>query len=76
MIQLSHQNKIVIQTRHEGFTSVIPAFRKQRQANLCEFEGSLIYMVRSRSSRAAQHDSVSKQKHLNLHRKERKKDDR
>jgi hypothetical protein len=40
-----------------------PALRKQRQADLCEFKGSLIYRVSSRTARAVtQRNPVSKKK--------------
>jgi hypothetical protein len=38
---------------------LIPALRRQRQADLCEFEASLVYRVSSRTSRAIQRNSVS-----------------
>jgi hypothetical protein len=31
-------------------TSLIPALRKQRQADLCEFEDSLVYRLSSREA--------------------------
>jgi hypothetical protein len=33
---------------------LIPAFRRQRQVDLCEFEVSLVYTVSSRTARATQ----------------------
>jgi hypothetical protein len=33
-------------------TSVIPAFRRQRQVDLCELEASLVYKVCSRLAKA------------------------
>ena len=38
----------------------IPALRNQRQANLCEFETSLVYSASFRKSRAVQRNPVSK----------------
>ena len=34
--------------------ALIPALRRQRQADLCEFEASLVYRVSSRTFRATQ----------------------
>jgi 3-polyprenyl-4-hydroxybenzoate decarboxylase len=48
---------------------LIPAFRRQRQVDLCEFQASLIYTVNSRTARAIQRNPVSKKK-----KKERKKE--
>jgi hypothetical protein len=39
---------------------LIPAFRRQRQAELCESEANLIYRVNSRTAGATQRNSVSK----------------
>ena len=39
--------------------SLIPALRKQRQADLCEFKASLVYRASSRISRATQRNPVS-----------------
>jgi hypothetical protein len=33
-----------------GYTPLIPAFRRQRQIDLCEFQASLVYIVSSRQS--------------------------
>ena len=38
---------------------LIPALRRQTQADLCEFEASLVYRVSSRTARAAQRNPVS-----------------
>jgi hypothetical protein len=35
-----------------GKVWVIPALRRERQADLCEFQASLVYMVNSRTARA------------------------
>ena len=35
-----------------------PAFRRQRQADLCEFEDSLVYRRNSRTARATQRNAV------------------
>ena len=43
-------------------TPLIPALRRQRQANLCEFEASLVYKVSSRTARPIQRTPVSKNK--------------
>ena len=39
---------------------LIPTFGRQRQADLSEFEASLVYRVSSRTSRATQRNPVSK----------------
>ena len=36
------------------------AFRRQRQADLCEFKASLVYTGSSRTAGAIQRDTVSK----------------
>ena len=41
---------------------LIPALGRQRQTDLCEFEASLVYTVSSRTARATQRNSVSKNK--------------
>jgi hypothetical protein len=41
---------------------LIPALRRQRQVNLCEFKVSLVYRVSSRTARATQRDSALKNK--------------
>ena len=42
--------------------TLIPALGRQRQADLCEFEASLVYRVSSRTARTViQRNSVSKQ---------------
>ena len=38
------------------------AFGRQRQMDLCEFKGSLVYKVNSRTARAIQRNSVLKNK--------------
>jgi hypothetical protein len=38
----------------------IPAHRRQRQADLCEFKASLVYRVSSRTARGTQRNLVSK----------------
>ena len=40
--------------------TLIPAFRKQKQRDLPEFEASLVYRVSSRTARTAQKNPVSK----------------
>ena len=41
---------------------LIPAFGRQRQADLCEFETSLVYRASSRTARATQRNPVLKTK--------------
>ena len=44
---------------------MIPALRKQRQEDLCEFEASLVYRVSSMTARAVtQRNPVSKKQSL------------
>jgi hypothetical protein len=38
---------------------LIPAHRRQRLAELCEFWASLVYIVSSRTSRATQRNPIS-----------------
>ena len=40
---------------------LIPALRRQRQLDLCEFEASLVYRVSSSTVKATQRNVVSKQ---------------
>ena len=42
------------------YTPLIPALRRQRQADLCEFKSSLIYRASSRAARATQRNPVLK----------------
>jgi hypothetical protein len=42
--------------------SLIPALRRERQADLCDFEASLVYRVNSRTSRGTQRNPVLKNK--------------
>ena len=44
---------------------MIPALRRQRQEDLCEFKASLFYRVSSRPARTTQTNPVSKQKQTN-----------
>ena len=47
--------------------TVIPALKKQRQTDLCEFETSLVYRVSSRTGfRATQTNPVSKTKNKKI----------
>jgi len=39
--------------------SLIPALRRERQADLCEFEASLVYRVSCRTDRDTQRNLVS-----------------
>jgi hypothetical protein len=41
---------------------LIPAFMRQRQADFCKFEASLVYRPSSRPARATQRNPVSKNK--------------
>ena len=44
------------------YTPLIPALRRWRQADLCEFEASLVYRVRSRTARATEKNQFQKKK--------------
>ena len=47
-------------------TPLIPALRRQRQADLCEFEASLVYRASSRTgSKATQRNPILKKKRKN-----------
>ena len=39
-------------------TALIPAFRRQRQVDLCEFKANLVYIVSSRTAGATQRNPV------------------
>ena len=56
------QLKISCVSRARQNTPLIPVLERHRQMNLCEFETSLVYIVNSRTVRAAQRDLVSKKK--------------
>ena len=43
-------------------TPLIPAFGRQSQTDLCEFEASLVFRVSSRTTRATRRNLVSKNK--------------
>ena len=46
--------------------NLIPALRKQRQVDFCEFKASLVYRVSSRTARTvSQRNPVSKNKQTN-----------
>ena len=45
-----------------GCISLIPAFRRQRQSDLCEFEASLLYKVSSTTVKGTQRNLVLKNK--------------
>jgi len=49
-----------ISAGHWWYMTLIPALRRQRQVELCEFEASLVYRVSSRTARAAHRHPVSK----------------
>ena len=51
---------------------LIPALRRQRQMDLCQFKASLIYRVSSRTARAIQRSPVLKKKKYEKKRKEKK----
>ena len=42
--------------------SLIPALGRQRQADFCEFEASLVYRASSKTARATQRNPVPKHK--------------
>ena len=68
-IQAIIYTKNKVSSRAVWHTPLTPALERQRQADLCEFEGSLVYRVSSRTVRASQRNPVlrkptNKQKHL------------
>jgi hypothetical protein len=67
----SLRQEIETRTQSKGWwrTPLIPALWKQRQADLCEFEASLIYRV---SSRTARRNPVQKKRWGGGRKKERK----
>ena len=57
-------------------TPLIPALRRQRQADLCEFKASLVYRASSRTgSKAIQRNPVSKNKKQKQTNKQTKKNE-
>ena len=52
---------------------LISAFRRQRQADLCEFEASLVYRASSRTARDTQRNPASKKRKRNKERKKERK---
>jgi hypothetical protein len=56
-------------------TPLIPALRRQKQADLCEFKASMVYRVSSWTDRATQRNPVSKNKNKNKP-KDKKKEGR
>jgi len=42
------------------YAPLIPALRRQRQADHCEFEASLVYRMSSRIAKATQRNPVSR----------------
>lgn len=53
--------------------TLIPAFGRQRQVNLCEFKTSLVYILSSRTASATERDSVTKIRRKRQRRKKRRK---
>jgi hypothetical protein len=53
---------------------LISALRRQRQADICEFEGSLIYRVSSKSARGTHRNPVSKRKNTPLSENQKRSD--
>jgi hypothetical protein len=47
-------------------TPLIPALRRQRQVDLCEFEASLVYKVSTRTAMATQRNPISGKLRENL----------
>jgi hypothetical protein len=54
-------------------TPLIPAFRKQRQVGLYEFQASLLYRVSSRTSRATQRNPVTKKERRRRRRRRKRR---
>ena len=61
-VQLLCFVKKIVSAGWEGHMPLIPALRKQKQVDLCEFEVSLVYIASSRTARAIEGDPVSKNK--------------
>jgi hypothetical protein len=61
-IQLLCFVKKIVSAGWEGHMPLIPALRKQKKVDLCEFEASLVYIASSRTARAIQKNIVSKSK--------------
>ena len=53
-----------------GVGLLIPAFRRQKQMNLCEFETSLVYRVSSRTAKTTEIKPISKNRKRRTRRKE------
>jgi hypothetical protein len=45
--------------------TLLPAFRRPRQSDLCEFKASLVYRVSFNTARTAQRNPVSKNTNTN-----------
>jgi hypothetical protein len=52
---------------------LISAFRRQRQAELCEFKVNLVYKMSSRTARATKRNPVLKKKNKNKKRERERK---
>jgi hypothetical protein len=53
---------------------LIPALRRQREMELCEFHANLVCRVSSRTARAIQRNLVLKNQNSNQKQKEKKKE--
>jgi hypothetical protein len=52
---------------------LIPALRRQRQEDLCEFQASLVYRDNSRTARITQRNPVSTNKQISSKKETRRK---
>jgi hypothetical protein len=48
---------------------LIPALRRQKQADLCEFEASLVYKMNSRTARAVHRNHILENKKIKINEK-------
>lgn len=53
-------------TRQLWGTPLIPALRKQRHADLCEFKDSLVYKANARTARTVSQKNLVSENHTNL----------
>ena len=57
-------------------TPLIPALGRQKLADLCEFEASLVYRSSSRTARATLRNLILKRKKKEQNKKQKKKEER
>ena len=62
-----------MEARRGGHTLLTPAIRRQRHADLCEFEAIIVYRASSRTAMALLHRKILSQKIINKKRKEKER---